>query len=312
MLAHSLRIVFMGTPDFAVASLEALVRDGMQVCAVVTAPDKPAGRGLQPSLSAVKKYALAHGIPVLQPEKLKDPVFLEQLKSLHADIQVVVAFRMLPEIVWNMPPLGTINVHASLLPQYRGAAPIHRAIMNGETTTGVTIFRLQHAIDTGGILMQQSVPIGANETVGELYTTLSQAGANLLVSTLHRLAAGDLQEQPQETMIHGNLHHAPKIFTEDCIIDWKKPGVVIHNQIRGLSPHPGAMSTLDGKTLKIFKASFEQTSLSNEPGKMITDGKTRLSFACKDGWIHVESLQLEGKKRMLTTEFLRGYRPVQN
>ena len=184
--------------------------------------------------------------------------------------------------------------------------------MNGETTTGVTIFRLQHAIDTGGILMQQSIPIGANETVGELYTTLSQAGANLLVSTLHRLAAGDLQEQPQETLIRGALHHAPKIFTADCIIDWKKPGVVIHNQIRGLSPHPGAMSTLDGKNLKIFTASFEQTSLTKEPGKMITDGKSKMSFACEDGWIHVESLQLEGKKRMLTTEFLKGYRPVQN
>lgn len=311
MLAQSLRIVFMGTPDFAVESLDALIRDKMQVVAVVTAPDKPAGRGLQPSPSAVKKFAVAHGIPVLQPEKLKGPVFLEQLKSLKADIQVVVAFRMLPEVVWSMPPLGTINVHASLLPQYRGAAPIHRAIMNGETTTGVTTFRLQHAIDTGGILLQEKVAIGENETVGELYTTLSKAGANLLITTLHQLAAGDLQEQPQDSLITGLLQHAPKIFSEDCLIDWQQPGKVIFNQIRGLSPHPGAMTTLDGKTLKIYKASFEPSIHKTVVGKMVTDGKNKLSFACSDGWIHVDSLQLEGKKRMLTSEFLKGYRPPQ-
>lgn len=309
MQAHSLRIVFMGTPDFAVASLEALIKDGMQVVAVVTAPDKPAGRGLQPTPGAVKKYAVEHNLPILQPEKLKDPVFLEQLKSFRADIQVVVAFRMLPEVVWSLPPLGTINVHASLLPQYRGAAPIHRAIMNGETVTGVTIFRLQHAIDTGGILLQESVGIGEKQTVGELYEVLSKKGAQLLVKSLHLLAAGKLQEQPQDDLIHGILHHAPKIFAEDCIIDWNNPSETIYNQIRALSPQPGAMTKLDDKTLKIYNASPEISNHSKQPGYVMCDGKSKLSFACSDGWIHVESLQLEGKKRMLTTEFLRGYRP---
>jgi len=311
MQANALRIVFMGTPDFAVASLEALIKDGMQVVAVVTAPDKPAGRGLQPTLSAVKKFAVEHNLPILQPEKLKDPHFLEQLKSFHADIQVVVAFRMLPEVVWSMPPLGTINVHASLLPQYRGAAPIHRAIMNGETMTGVTIFRLQHAIDTGGILLQESVPIGEKQTVGELYEVLSKSGAQLLVKTLHLLAAGKLQEQPQDELIQSSLHHAPKIFAEDCIIDWNKSTQTIYNQIRALSPQPGAMTKLDGKTLKIYTASTEKAEHNFEPGQLVTDGKSKLSFTCSDGWIHVEALQLEGKKRMLTSEFLRGYRPAQ-
>lgn len=309
MQAHSLRIVFMGTPDFAVASLEALINDGMQVVAVVTAPDKPAGRGLQPTPSAVKKYAVEHSLPILQPEKLKDPLFLEQLKSLNADIQVVVAFRMLPEVVWSMPPLGTINVHASLLPQYRGAAPIHRAIMNGETVTGVTIFRLQHAIDTGGILLQESVAIGEKQTVGELYEVLSKSGAQLLVKALNLLAAGKLQEMPQDELMQGSLHHAPKIFAEDCIIDWNKSSQTIYNQIRALSPHPGAIAKLDGKTLKIYTATPEKSNHFKEPGQVVSDGKSTLSFACSDGWIHVESLQLEGKKRMLTTEFLRGYRP---
>ena len=308
MLAQSLRIVFMGTPDFAVASLDALIKEGLQVVAAITAPDKPAGRGLQPMQSAVKKFAMAHQIPVLQPEKLKDPVFLQQLASLKADIQVLVAFRMLPEVVWNMPPLGTINVHASLLPQYRGAAPIHRAIMNGEKTTGVTIFRLQHAIDTGGILIQESVPIGEKQTVGELYEVLSRSGAELLVKTIHLLAAGEVQELPQDTFIAGNLHTAPKIVSEDCHINWNKSAQEIYNQIRGLSPYPGAMTSLEGKTLKIFSGIIKNIPPSVDPGTIITDGKSSIDFACKDGWIEVESLQLEGKKRMLTAEFLRGYR----
>ncbi len=308
MLAHSLRIVFMGTPDFAVASLDALMKAGLQVVAVITAPDKPAGRGLQPMQSAVKKYALAHQIPILQPEKLKDPFFLQQLASLNADLQVVVAFRMLPEAVWNMPPLGTINVHASLLPQYRGAAPIHRAIMNGEKTTGVTVFRLQHAIDTGGILMQESVPIGEKQTVGELYEVLSRSGAELLVKTIHLLAVGKAQEQPQDTLIEGFLHTAPKIQSEDCRIDWNRSAQEIYNQIRGLSPYPGAITSLEGKTLKIFSATIRHETPSVVPGTMITDGKSSLIFACADASIEVESLQLEGKKRMSTEEFLRGYR----
>jgi methionyl-tRNA formyltransferase len=311
MLAQSMRIVFMGTPDFAVASLEALVTAGMQVVAVVTAPDKPAGRGLLPTQSAVKKYAESKQLTILQPEKLKDPLFLLQLQQLEADIQVVVAFRMLPEVVWNMPPLGTINVHASLLPQYRGAAPIHRAIMNGEEMTGVTIFRLQHAIDTGGILLQESIPIGENDTLGQVYEVLSKKGALLLVKTLELLARGELKEQPQESMIQGVLHHAPKLFTEDCMIDWNRTTKEIHNQIRGLSPYPGAMTRLDGKTLKIFAAQPEVSIHSVPVGKMETDGKSILRYACVDGWLHLHELQLEGKKRMMTTEFLRGYRPAQ-
>ena len=308
MNPEDLRIVFMGTPDFAVASLDALVKAGMQVVAVVTAPDKPSGRGLHPTPSAVKKYALDRGLPVLQPEKLKDPAFINSLAQLKADVQVVVAFRMLPEVVWNMPPLGTINVHGSLLPQYRGAAPIHRAVMNGEKVTGVTTFRLQHAIDTGGILLQESLPVGEDENTGSVYEKLSLLGAQLLVKTMKGLAAGDLKEQPQDSLIHEPLHHAPKIFTEDCIIHWDRPVAVIHNQIRGLSPSPGALSKLGEKTLKIYSAQPEKSAHQLAPGTMDSDGKNILRFAANDGWIYITDLQLEGKKRMQTADFLRGYR----
>lgn len=308
MKAEDLRIVFLGTPDFAVTSLDALVQAGMQVVAVVTAPDKPSGRGLHATPSAVKKYAVEKNIPVLQPEKLKDPDFIETLKSFRADIQVVVAFRMLPEIVWNMPPLGTINVHGSLLPQYRGAAPIHRAVMNGESKTGVTTFRLQHAIDTGGILLQASIPIGENDTTGIIYQKLSELGAAVLVKTIRGIAAGELQEQPQETLIQGTLHAAPKIFTEDCIINWNQPAKIIHNHIRGLSPSPGALTQLNGKTLKLYSAQPIEKAHNIAPGTIESDGKNQLLFATNDGWIAVLELQLEGKKRMTTPEFLRGYR----
>lgn len=308
MKAEDLRIIFLGTPDFAVTSLDALVRAGMQVVAVVTAPDKPSGRGLHATPSAVKKYAVEKNIPVLQPEKLKEPVFIETLSSYRADIQVVVAFRMLPEMVWNMPPLGTINVHGSLLPQYRGAAPIHRAVMNGEKETGVTTFRLQHAIDTGGILMQASLPIGENENTGSIYQKLSVLGSEVLVKTIRGIAAGELQEQPQATLIRGTLHTAPKIFTEDCIIDWNQPAKNIHNLIRGLSPSPGALTQLNGKTLKIYSAHPIEKAHTVLPGTIESDGKNELSFATTDGWIAVQELQLEGKKRMTTPEFLRGYR----
>lgn len=308
MKAEDLRIVFLGTPDFAVTSLDALVQAGMQVVAVVTAPDKPSGRGLHATPSAVKKYAVEKNIPVLQPEKLKDPDFIETLKNFRADIQVVVAFRMLPEIVWNMPPLGTINVHGSLLPQYRGAAPIHRAVMNGESKTGVTTFRLQHAIDTGGILLQASIPIGENDTTGIIYQQLSELGAALLVKTIRGIAAGELQEQPQETLIQGTLQTAPKIFTEDCIINWNQPAKVIHNLIRGLSPSPGALTQLNGKTLKIYSAQPIVKAHNIVPGTIESDGKNQLLFATNDGWMAVRELQLEGKKRMTTPEFLRGYR----
>ncbi|MBU3744029.1 MAG: methionyl-tRNA formyltransferase [Sediminibacterium sp.] len=308
MKAEELRIIFLGTPDFAVTSLDALVQAGMQVVAVVTAPDKPSGRGLQASPSAVKKYAVEKNIPILQPEKLKDADFIEALRSYRADIQVVVAFRMLPEIIWNMPQLGTINVHGSLLPQYRGAAPIHRAVMNGENQTGVTTFRLQHAIDTGGILLQASIPIGENDSTGTIYQKLSELGAEVLVKTIRGIAAGELQEQPQEALIHGTLHSAPKIFTEDCIIHWNQPAQVIHNQIRGLSPSPGALTQLNGKTLKIYSAQPIVKTHAVAPGTIDSDGKNQLLFATNDGWIAVQELQLEGKKRMTTPEFLRGYR----
>src|SRR6476469_7825863 len=231
---ETLRIVFMGTPEFAVASLDALVQGGFNVVGVITAPDKPAGRGLQLQQSAVKKYAVEKGLPVLQPEKLKNPQFLEQLKSLQADLQVVVAFRMLPEVVWNMPPLGTINVHGSLLPQYRGAAPINWAIINGEGETGVTTFKLKHEIDTGAILLQEKISIGETETAGELHDHMKVVGAHLLVRTLQELSSGTLQEVPQQNEeLNEAQKHAPKIFTETCKIDWTKSTNEIYNLIRG-------------------------------------------------------------------------------
>lgn len=304
-----LRIVFMGTPEFAVASLDALLNAGFSVVGVVTAPDKPAGRGMKPTTSAVKKYALEKGLTVLQPEKLRDPAFLAALNALQAHVQIVVAFRMLPEIVWNMPPMGTINVHGSLLPQYRGAAPINWAIINGETITGVTTFKLQHAIDTGNILLQKSFPIGEDETAGEVHDRMKIIGASLLVETLQSLLDGSLEEKDQSAFPGPDqLKHAPKLFTEDCRINWTETATQIHNRIRGLSPFPGALTMLDGKILKLFKSSKEQIAHQHTPGAVFTDGKTYLKFACKDGFIHLLDLQLEGKKRMPVTEFLRGYR----
>lgn len=301
------RIVFMGTPEFAVASLDALLQAGFNVVAVVTAPDKPAGRGMKLTESAVKQYAVAHNLPVLQPEKLKAPEFIEALQSLQADLQVVVAFRMLPEIVWNMPPMGTINVHGSLLPQYRGAAPINWAVMNGEKITGVTTFKLQHAIDTGNILLQASMPIGDNETAGEVHDRMKVLGAELLVKTVIGLMDGTIREQPQPTD-NGQLKHAPKIFTETCRIDWNKSAVVIHNQIRGLSPFPGAFTQLHGKILKVFESRYSTETHQPPPGTIDSDGKTYIRFAAIDGWVNILTLQLEGKKRMAVAEFLRGYR----
>jgi methionyl-tRNA formyltransferase len=308
---NSLRIVFMGTPEFAVTSLEALVEAGYNVVGVITAPDKPAGRGMKLQQSAVKKYAEEKGLHILQPEKLKNPEFLEELRSLKADLQVVVAFRMLPEVVWNMPPLGTINVHGSLLPQYRGAAPINWAVINGEKETGVTTFKLQHEIDTGNILMQERIPIGENETAGELHDKMKEVGAQLLVRTVQALADGTIQEIPQaattseQTLV---VKHAPKIFTETCQIDWNKTVSEVHNLIRGLSPYPAAFTKLDEKKLKIFKSEKEANALKDAPGVYETDIKTYLKFACADGYIHVKELQLEGKKRMGVEDFLRGYK----
>lgn len=302
------RIIFMGTPEFAVASLEALVDAGCKVVAVVTAPDKPAGRGLRPSESAVKKFAVAKGIDILQPEKLKDPAFVDALRALKADLQVVVAFRMLPEVVWNMPPLGTVNLHGSLLPQYRGAAPIHWAVINGEKETGVTTFRLKHEIDTGNILLQESFPIGDDETTGEVHDRMKQIGAALLVKTVRGLADGSVHERPQAPEDGAPLKHAPKIFTETCQIHWSNPVDTLHNLVRGLSPFPGALTTLDGKILKVFRSSKEHKAHHDTPGSYRSDGKTFLKFACNNGYLHLLDLQLEGKKRMPVEDFLRGYR----
>jgi methionyl-tRNA formyltransferase len=322
---QSLRIVFMGTPDFAVASLKALVEDGYNIVGVVTAPDKPAGRGLKLHQSAVKIYAEAQGLQLLQPEKLKNETFLEALRSLHAHLHIVVAFRMLPEVVWNMPPLGTINVHGSLLPQYRGAAPINWAIINGEKETGVTTFKLQHEIDTGHILLQQKIPIGDNETAGELHDKMKEVGAALLLKTVKALLNGQLSETPQATVIADEkpaagetetnvtatglqLKHAPKIFTNTCEIDWSKPAAEVHNLIRGLSPFPGAFTSLQGKMLKIYRGEIEESSPAGNEGDFVTDGRHELKFACADGYIKVLELQLEGKKKMQVQDFLRGYR----
>ena len=304
-----LRIVFMGTPGFAVASLEALIRAGAQVVGVVTAPDRPAGRGLSLQPSEVKKAALLHGIPLLQPEKLKDPVFLDSLRSWQADVQVVVAFRMLPEVVWNMPPLGSINVHASLLPKYRGAAPINWALINGESETGITTFRLKHEIDTGGILLQEKTPIHAGMTAGELHDRLMTIGANLIVETLQGLAAETLQEKPQpESDPEQDWPHAPKIHTETCRIHWDQPVDKILNHIHGLSPYPGAFTEWNQTTVKIFRATAEKTTSHRTPGSWSSDGKTTFSIAANDGWVHINELQLAGKKRMDTATWLRGYR----
>ncbi len=310
-----LRIVFMGTPEFAVASLQKLVEAGCNIVGVITAPDKEAGRGMQLQQSAVKKYAVEHGLHILQPEKLKNPVFLAALKTLQADLQIVVAFRMLPELVWNMPPMGTVNLHGSLLPQYRGAAPINWAIINGEKETGVTTFKLQHEIDTGHILLTQKIAIGADETAGELHDRMKEIGAALLLQTVKGLTDNSLAEQPQIKAAH-ELKHAPKIFTETCQIDWNKPVDEIYNLTRGLSPYPTAFTFLDGKKLKVYKVDkvFEEEvntvykTPSISTGAFETDKKTFLHFACNNGYLSIKELQLEGKKKMGIEDFLRGYR----
>jgi len=301
-----MKIVFMGTPDFAVASLSALVEAGFEVAGVVTAADKPAGRGQMLQESAVKQYAVAKGITVLQPLKLKDPIFIEELRNLGADLQVVVAFRMLPEMVWDMPSKGTINLHASLLPQYRGAAPINHVIINGEKESGATTFFLKHEIDTGDVIFSEKVSIADDETAGELHDKLMHLGAGLLVKTVTAIESGDYKEQPQPES--EELKHAPKIFKEDCAIDWNQPAQVVFNRIRGLSPYPTAFTKLNDKTLKIFKAELEDKEPGIAAGGFLTDGKTFLKFATKDGFIKLIDIQYEGKRRMSVEEFLRGVR----
>ena len=308
---NNLRIIFMGTPEFAVPSLGRLIDAGYNIVAVITAPDKPSGRGMQMNESAVKKYALSKGLKILQPEKLKNPDFLEELKKLHADLQVVVAFRMLPEVVWNMPPMGTINLHGSLLPQYRGAAPINWAIINGEKETGVTTFKLQHEIDTGNILLQQKISIGDEENASQVHDRMMEIGADLLLQTVNELVNGNLREVAQihaSGIAPGALHHAPKIFTENCEIKWQKNVDEIYNLVRGLSPYPAAFTFLGGKKLKIFSTKKEYTTTTENPGEMVTDNKTFLKFACANGYIQVTELQLEGKKKLAIEDFLRGWR----
>lgn len=305
-----LRVIFMGTPGFAVPSLDLLVKDGCNIVAVITVPDKPGGRGLKLQQSAVKKYAAAKGLHILQPEKLKNPEFLKELKSLNADLQVVVAFRMLPEIVWNMPPMGTVNLHGSLLPQYRGAAPINWAIINGEKETGVTTFKLKHEIDTGDILLQERFPISETDNAGDVHDKMKDIGARLLVRTVKGLAEGSLKERPQVSSLNFDssaFKHAPKIFTETCNIDWTRSVEEIYDQIRGLSPYPAAFTFLNNKKLKIFKAEKVHTASQAQTGSFETDHKTYLHFTCSNGYIAILELQLEGKTKMDIDAFLRGY-----
>lgn len=301
-----LKIVFMGTPDFAVPSLKILLANHYNVVGVITAPDKPAGRGLQLQQSPIKKVALENALPVLQPVKLKDPAFLESLRNLNPDLQIVVAFRMLPEAVWQLPPIGTINLHGSLLPQYRGAAPINWAIMNGEKETGVTTFFLQHEIDTGKILFREKMAIAENETAGMLHDRMKEVGAALVLRTVNAIASGNYSQTPQEES--NDLKKAPKIFSKDCEIDWRQPIEKIYNQVRGLSPYPAAFTLLHGKVLKILSVSKIAAPPSVVPGKWLTDGKKFLHFAAANGYIALEEVKMEGKKLMVVEDFLRGYR----
>lgn len=310
-----MKIVFLGTPEFAVQSLNLLLKNGYEIVGVVTAPDKPAGRGQQLQSSAVKQFAVEHGLRVLQPLKLKDPEFLRELKSLGADLQFVVAFRMLPEDVWNMPPLGTYNLHASLLPKYRGAAPINWAIMRGEKESGVTTFKLKHDIDTGNILFQERVPIGDSMTAGELHDVLMDTGALLVLKTAQELqrCLAEGREPRFLEQDETQVSHAPKLFKETCRINWTHNAEQIHNQIRGLSPYPGAFTTLVSangvrRTVKVFFSSYKTQAHSFSNGSLRTDSKTFIEVACADGAVQLLDLQMEGKRRLPVAEFLKGHR----
>lgn len=308
----------MGTPEFAVPSLRALVAGGYRVVAVVTTPDKPAGRGQKVHQSDVKVAALELGLPVLQPEKLRAPEFVEAMRALQPDLGIVIAFRMLPEVIWSMPRLGTFNLHASLLPQYRGAAPINWAIINGERETGVTTFLLNHEIDKGAILAQARMPILPEDNVGTMYDKLMHRGTELVLDTVERLAAGDVTPVAQPEYDDGQLKPAPKLFKEDCRIDWSLPGRRIVDFVRGLSPYPAAWSGVvrDGESepatsVKIFTARFEAARHGEQPGTPFSDGRT-LRVACVDGWIWLDELQMAGKKRLPVRELLLGWRDVNN
>lgn len=313
MEKKDLRIVYMGTPDFAVESLRRLVEGGYNVVGVITMPDKPAGRGYKLQYSPVKLYALEMNLPLLQPEKLKDETFLEELRAWRADLQIVVAFRMLPEIVWNMPRLGTFNLHGSLLPQYRGAAPINWAVINGETETGVTTFFLKHEIDTGEIILQTRIPVADTDNVGAVHDKLMELGAELVVDTVDAILEERVKTIPQEQILPSRLRPAPKLFKETCRIDWTKNVKNVYDFIRGLSPYPGAWTELHGPGgatagLKIFESEKLPVTHSLVPGTVRTDGKTYIHVAANDGFIAVLSLQAPGKKRLKTDEFLRGFR----
>ena len=313
MTKENLRIIYMGTPDFAVESLRALVEGGYNVVAVVTMPDKPIGRHgsvLQPS--PVKQYALEHDLKILQPEKLKDPVFIEELKALKADLQIVVAFRMLPEIVWSMPPLGTFNAHASLLPKYRGAAPINWAVINGETETGITTFFLKHEIDTGDIIQQVRIPIEETDNVEVVHDKLMVLSGKLVTETVDNIIAGTIKAIPQDQFKDVPLTPAPKIFRETCRIDWNQSTKHIYDFIRGLSPYPAAWTTLEGKSVKIYETEKDVATPSEKPGTIVSDGKTNLKVATADGWLNIKTLQLEGKKKMPVTDLLRGLKLKEN
>jgi len=301
----SLRLVFMGTPDFAVPSLDILLRNGYDIVGVVTAADKPGGRGKQLLQSAVKKYALLQNLPVLQPANLKSPDFQQELKALQADLQIVVAFRMLPEMVWNMPPMGTFNLHGSLLPQYRGAAPINWAVINGETETGLTTFFLTHEIDTGDVLFQEKVSIGENETAGELHDRMMLVGADLVLKTVRAIEAKTYQLSVQDDQIASK---APKIFHETCQINFRQSTVAVHNFIRGLSPYPAAWTTLQGKTVKLLRTLKVEEAHTLAPGTFVAEGKKTLRVATQDGFVQVLEIQPEGGKRMDAASFLNGYR----
>jgi methionyl-tRNA formyltransferase len=315
MDGKDLRIVFMGTPEFAVASLQVLVENEYQVVGVITAPDKPSGRGQMLSETAVKQYATSKGLKILQPEKLKSPEFVEELKNLHADLQVVVAFRMLPEVVWDMPRLGTFNLHASLLPKYRGAAPLNWAIINGDTESGVTTFKIEHEIDTGNIMFQEKVDISPDDNVEVLHDNLMDIGSALVLKTVDALAAGNVEMISQQSLIEkGYLPSpAPKIFKDDCLIDWKKDALSLKNFVRGLSPYPTAWTNFINIdtgveiAVKIFRADAENINDDVEPGTIHSNGKTFLKIGCQNGWLIIRELQMAGKKRMAAEDFLRGF-----
>ena len=303
-MKQDLRIIFMGTPEFAVPSLQILVENGYKVVGVVTAPDKPKGRGQKVIPSPVKEYAVAQNLPVLQPTNLKSPDFQEELKGLQANLQIVVAFRMLPEAVWDMPSIGTFNLHASLLPKYRGAAPINWAIINGEKETGITTFFLQHEIDTGNILFQQKEPILPEDTAGSLYERLMHKGAQLVLKTVEAIEQNNYETKPQADV---EATHAPKIFRETCQIDWSQQAESIRDFVRGLSPYPAAWMELSGQHCKVFSVSLKgDKSRQKETGEVITDNKSYIAVQAEDALLYLEEIQLQGKKRMPVADFLRG------